>query len=167
MTMNSDNDVVATFSPLKVELSTAATPPEAGTISPAGTTSYDFKSVVTIVPGPAEGFHFQAWSGDCQGGGECKVLMDANRSVTALFAPVEWTLVADVTPKDSGTVSPVGSTIYQHGFQIALTAAPAQGFQFSEWSGDCQGSGECAVTMDGDKAVTAVFVPVVSPTVTQ
>ena len=165
--MNSDQSVTATFSPQRAELSTAVNPADGGTISPRGTTSYKFKSVVTIIPEPAESFRFQAWSGDCTGNDECNVMMDANRSVTALFAPMEWVLAAGVTPPDSGTVSPAESFAYQHGSQIAVTAAPAQGFEFGEWSGDCEGNGACELTMDRDKAVTAVFVPMVSPTVTQ
>ena len=165
--MNNDINVVATFSPRKVELSTSVDPAQGGAISPVGTNSYEFKSVVTVVPEPAEGFQFQSWSGDCTGSEECTVTMDENRSVTALFALVEWTLVVSVTPPNGGTVTSVGSSAHQHGSEIALQAAPAQGFEFSEWSGDCQGNGDCDLTMNGDKTVTAVFVPVASPTVTQ
>ena len=44
---------------------------------------------------------------------------------------------------------------------MSVTAAPAAGYIFDHWSGDCTGSNDCSVTLDSDKSVTAVFVPYV------
>ena len=44
------------------------------------------------------------------------------------------------------------------GTTITLTATPGYGFEFLGWSGaGCSGTGDCAVTVDADKAVTANF----------
>ena len=40
---------------------------------------------------------------------------------------------------------------------ISLTATISVGSTFDGWSGACSGTGDCQVTMDGGKAVTATF----------
>ena len=47
---------------------------------------------------------------------------------------------------------------YDHGTVVRLTAAPAAGWYFVEWTGDVTGPANPAdITMDGNKTVTAVF----------
>ena len=65
-----------------------------------------------------------------------------------------------VTAVGSGTVSkaPTDQPTYTHGTVVTLTANPAVGSHFVSWSGGATGStSPTAVTMDGDKAVTATF----------
>lgn len=45
------------------------------------------------------------------------------------------------------------------GTTVKLTAAPAEGSVFTGWAGACTGTGDCVVTMDSAKTVTATFVP--------
>ncbi|WP_161887880.1 malectin domain-containing carbohydrate-binding protein [Pontibacter russatus] len=53
---------------------------------------------------------------------------------------------------------------YASGKVVALTATPASGYQFSGWSGDATGTANpLSVTMNGNKAITANFVPVQQP----
>ncbi len=40
---------------------------------------------------------------------------------------------------------------------VTLTAAPAQGFAFVGWAGDCSGTGPCVLTAGADKTVVATF----------
>jgi hypothetical protein len=40
---------------------------------------------------------------------------------------------------------------------VTLTATPDAGFGFAGWSGDCSGTGACALTMNAAKNVTAIF----------
>ncbi len=47
---------------------------------------------------------------------------------------------------------------YATGMEIVLTATPEAGSVFTGWEGEgCGGTGQCIITMDGDKSVTAVF----------
>lgn len=46
---------------------------------------------------------------------------------------------------------------YAQGTSVTLTATPSLGSVFTGWSGVCSGTGDCIVTMDGDKSVTATF----------
>jgi hypothetical protein len=51
------------------------------------------------------------------------------------------------------------SADYDSGTVVNLTATPAEGSTFIGWTGACAGAGTCAVTMDADKEVMAVFMP--------
>ena len=64
----------------------------------------------------------------------------------------------------SGSVSltPPGGT-YSLGTVVTLTATADVGSTFMGWSGACNGSGACSVTMDGAKSVTATFDTTPSP----
>jgi sugar lactone lactonase YvrE len=86
-------------------------------------------------------------------------------SVAATEADDDYTLTVTAT---NGTVA-IGSGVkreilqplYDHGAVVTLTATPNESFHFSEWFVDATGTNNpLALTMDGDKAVTAWFVPV-------
>ena len=131
------------------------TQPANGTIAPT-TATYDYNTVVDLTATPATGYHFVEWTGACSGSGACSVTMDDNKSVSATFAINTYTLT--VTQPAHGAITPVTAT-YDWGTVVNLTATADPGWQFVEWTGDCTGSGACSVTMDGDKTVTATFVP--------
>jgi len=90
--------------------------------------------------------------------------MDAAKSVTATFTVRQYVLTLSTV--GSGSIGaqplPVGGT-YAHGINVALTATPGVGFQFSGWSGACTGTGACNVTMDAAKSVTATFTATAPP----
>jgi uncharacterized repeat protein (TIGR02543 family) len=46
---------------------------------------------------------------------------------------------------------------YNSGTVVTLTATPVSVSTFEGWSGACSGTGQCSVTMDADKTVTATF----------
>ncbi len=76
------------------------------------------------------------------------------------------TLSVATAGSGSGTVTsdPAGidcgadcSEGYEDGTSVALTATPDGSSVFDGWSGDCTGTGSCAVTMNGPRNVTATF----------
>jgi PKD repeat protein len=83
----------------------------------------------------------------------------ATTPVTITFAPVTHTLVVNTTGNGSGTINPpVGTHTYDYGTVVTLTATPSIGSSFAGWSSACTNtSGDCVVTLDADKAVTATF----------
>jgi hypothetical protein len=60
----------------------------------------------------------------------------------------------DVTVSGPGTVSGNDQAEYEEGTVVTLTA---DGTAFKGWSGACSGTGNCLLTMDSDKKVTALF----------
>jgi uncharacterized repeat protein (TIGR02543 family) len=139
-------------------LTTSSSPSAGGSIAanPVGGT-YAPGTVVTLTATPAAGYQFSNWSGDCSGStNPCSVTMNATRSVTANFTPLQHALTVTSAPAAGGSVNPAGGT-YPHGTVVTLTVTPNAGYQFSGWSGDCSGTNACNVTMNAAKSVTANF----------
>ena len=77
--------------------------------------------------------------------------------VAAAFGPLRFPLTHSVDGR--GTVTPAAG-LYPDGVTLHLTAEPAAGWRFSEWSGDVTGSDNpAALAMDGPRNVVAHFVP--------
>ena len=71
---------------------------------------------------------------------------------------VTHTLTTAVSPGAGGSINPAaGIHTYYEGAIADITAAPASGYTFTGWSGDCSGAGACQLSMNTDKAVTANF----------
>jgi hypothetical protein len=74
-------------------------------------------------------------------------------------AAVYYTLTATAGSGGGVTLDPTGGS-YASGTVVTLDAVADSGYLFYGWSGDLSGSANPAtITMDGDKAVTATFVP--------
>ncbi|HEX4960767.1 MAG TPA: DNRLRE domain-containing protein [Thermoanaerobaculia bacterium] len=166
-----------------VTLTIAKSGTGAGTVtsSPSGincgsdcSESYPPGTVVLLTATPSAGSSFAGWSGDsdCADG---VVTLSANKSCTANFGstpPVFHTLTIARGGAGSGTVtsSPLGincggdcSEQFSAGTVVSLTATPDASSGFAGWTGsaDC---GEGVVTMDVDKACTAIFNSTSPPT---
>jgi Divergent InlB B-repeat domain/WD40-like Beta Propeller Repeat len=121
---------------------------------------------VTLTATPSGNATFAGWSGACSGTATtCTLTMDGPRSVTATFTKKP---VLTVTKAGSGngtvTSSPAGidcgpdcSEPYDEGTTVTLTANPDATSTFAGWSGACNGTGSCTVTMNASKSVTATF----------
>jgi uncharacterized repeat protein (TIGR02543 family) len=80
-------------------------------------------------------------------------------SLSASAVPATYTLTTAASPSAGGSIgrSPDAAT-YASGTVVTLTANPALGYHFVNWSGDLTGStNPTTVTMTGNKTVTAVF----------
>ena len=74
-----------------------------------------------------------------------------------------------VSPSGGGTTDPsVGVSTYPENDVVNITATPASGFNFVEWTGDVDNvnSASTTVTMDVDQTVTANFLDVEAPVIT-
>jgi len=177
VTMDSDKTVTATFnSKPQYGLTVVKTGTGNGTVnsSPAGINcgsncsgTYIQGTSVTLTAAASSGSVFAGWSGACSGTGDCVVMMDSSKSVTATFnSQPQNSLIVVKTGTGDGTVasSPAGincgsdcSGTYIQGTSVTLTATPSSGSAFAGWAGACSGTGDCVVMMDSDKAVTATF----------
>jgi len=81
-------------------------------------------------------------------------LIVTNTTVTT--NPVEYTLT--MLTNGEGTVSP-GNQTYPVGTTVDLKAFDADGWSFTGWSGDASGTDNTTITIDGNKVVTAAFMP--------
>jgi uncharacterized repeat protein (TIGR02543 family) len=161
ITMDADKDITAYFGIIYYELSITAN--TQGTVTPSapdrGSVDYISGSNVTLTATPNTGYEFDRWSGDVVGtANPISFTMDADKSITALFSPIQRTLTINAT---NGSVTsnpnPVNGT-YNNGTVVNLTATPDSGYQFDGWSGDATGSTtSLSLTMDEDKTVTALF----------
>jgi Domain of unknown function (DUF1929)/Divergent InlB B-repeat domain/Galactose oxidase, central domain len=187
VTMDSDHTVTATFASA-VQLTVTMAGAGAGRVRAPPNNALDCPSTCTAgfaQNGPAT-LHadadvnsiFIGWSGDtaggCTGTGDCTLTMDVARNVTATFEPAH---MLHVVRTGAGTVtSDVGGincgvscdALVQDGAVVTLTAAHGPNSTFGAWGGDtdggCSGTGNCVVTMDQARTITANFDPVSVPT---
>jgi WD40 repeat protein len=112
---------------------------------------------VTLTAVAAAGWKFDHWSGALSGGGNpVPLVMDEDRGVTAVFVQL---LALTVTHQGQGTVTldPPGG-LYAAGTAVSLTAAPAGGWYFAQWSGAATGTANPAmVTVNDNISVNAAF----------
>ncbi|MFP3872642.1 MAG: InlB B-repeat-containing protein, partial [Candidatus Aenigmatarchaeota archaeon] len=112
---------------------------------------------------PDEGYRFVEWTGDNgtiddTEAADTTITMNGNYTITAEFEEIP-TYTLTVTVEGEGTVDiDPDQEEYEEGTEVTLTAIPADGWQFVEWTGDADGeSEETNVVMDSDKEVTANF----------
>jgi uncharacterized repeat protein (TIGR02543 family) len=102
ITMDGDKAVTATFTLNTYTLDVNKAGDGGGTVSstPAGidcgadcTHDYVYGTAVTLTAVPTSGSIFGGWSGaGCSGAGDCAVIMDAARQVTATFTIIDCTI---------------------------------------------------------------------------
>lgn len=126
ITLDSDKNVTAHFKAIpvieKYTLTTNASPPGAGSVSPTGG-EYDSGIKVTLTATAASGYTFDYWSGSATGNSPTTTItMDAGKNVTAHFKEeisVTVLFADDFSDKNSGWVTydaSDGQVIYSNGY---------------------------------------------------
>ena len=180
VTMSEPREVTATFAPEQHQLTVVrkGAGSDGVTSSPPGiscgetcSASFDHGTVVTLTEVVKSGTVFLDWAGcDSEFEGKCIVTMSEAKSVTALFGHEKPVLTLTKAGTGAGTVkskpaaitcgsvcSEAKAALYK-GALVKLTATPAKGSTFAEWSGcDAVVAGECEVTMEEAKSVSATF----------
>ena len=159
LTVDSAKSVTASFSLNGYAVSTATDGTGSGSVSldPAGGT-YLYGTVITARATVNAGSTFAGWSGACTGVGDCILTVDSTKSVTASFSLNSYNVTTSTDGTGSGSVSldPAGGT-YLYGTVVTATATVNAGSTFAGWSGACTGVGDCILTVDSTKSVTASF----------
>lgn len=155
-------------------LTTSATPAEAGSVSPASAQANESEQI-QITATANEHWVFSGWQGALSGTtNPVSILMDSDKTVTALFEKLDYPLTVTVNDEEGGHVEKelVSSktTDYPHASVVELTAIASDGWEFSGWSGDVSGlenpeAETINVTISGPKNITANFEQVVVVTV--
>lgn len=157
--------------PTCYSLGVAVLPGEGGNLSvdPAPNcnngTQYTSGTVVWLNATPAAGYRFVKWSGsNTNTEALTNVTMNADKAVTANFEKLCYTLGLSVSPSGGGTIAanPLpncnNATQYSHGTLVALTAQPAAGYIFQQWTGSASGTSPSAsITMNGSRNASASF----------
>ncbi|HPN35565.1 MAG TPA: hypothetical protein PK843_13705, partial [bacterium] len=166
VTMNSSKTVTANFSQTTYTLTAGNDGHGTVTLTPPGGT-YAAGTTVTLTPVPNSGYLFSSWTGTNDGdvintGGVYTIVMNGNKSVTALFTQITYTLTAGNDGHGTVSLSPSGG-VYAAGTTVTLTPVPASGYTFSSWTGTNVGDiintgGVYTIVMNGNKTVQANFI---------
>jgi len=157
--MDDDKTVTANFEVIEYTLTVNASPAEGGTVTGNGT--YDCGTLAPITASPNACYEFVNWSGtgiNDTSAASTTVLMDGDKTVTANFEVIEYTLTVNADPAEGGTVSGGDSYECDSYAEISATANPC--YEFVNWSGtgiNDTSEASTTVLMDGDKTVTANF----------
>jgi uncharacterized repeat protein (TIGR02543 family) len=137
--MDANKAVTATFGPIpSYVLTTTASPTLGGTIGKSpNQSSYLSGTVVTLTATPATGYTFTSWSGDLTGSTNLKtIIMDANKAVTANFAPVfsaslsaGWNLISVPVPLPVSSIPGLLSVYGYHDvWSVPTTLTPGEAY---------------------------------------
>lgn len=139
---------------------------------PVGTTQLDAGTTLSVTALPASGNYFSQWL--CSGGvvvgdvlaSPATVTVTSDGALTAVFKEAVATgdLTMAVSPSGAGTTKPsAGTTSFSVGATTTISASPATGYSFSNWSVTGEAlvgssvSPATTVTLNGDAVVVAVF----------
>jgi hypothetical protein len=138
------------------------TPQNAGTVIPVvpgGWLKEDSLITLEAYPDTTVGYLFAGWDGDLGGQDNPQELqIDGPKTVTAMFAFQTHILIVENVDQTMGTVliNPLRED-YTHGETVTLIALPSNGYKFSGWSGDAQGSDTLEIVMNQDMQIAVHF----------
>lgn len=179
LTIASAATATANFAPIKTHtLTVTKTGSGSGNVtsSPAGidcgldcTETVVEGAVFTLTATANAGAIFTDWTGGCTGtSSTCLITMDGDKTVTATFASAPtFPLTVTKAGTGAGTVTSAppgidcGNTCtanFAAGATVTLTAAPANGSTFVNWTNGCTGANRvCQVTLNAAQSATATF----------
>ena len=120
--------VITTYS-----IGAVSNPSEGGAIT--GTGTYEQEQTCTLTATPATGYVFTNWTEDdavVSTETTYSFTVDDNRNLVANFSLVSYSVNATSNPTSGGTITGTGT--YEYGQTCTLTATPANGYEFSNWT---------------------------------
>lgn len=138
----------------------SVSPSGAGTVSGAG--EYEENSTVTVYATPYSGYTFSYW----QSGGSAVsynstysfTLGTSDKTLTAVFSKITYTVNLSVSPSSSGSVS--GAGIYDTGSYVTIKATPYSGYSFVRWEENgsyVSSNSSYSFTISSSRSFIAVF----------
>ena len=111
----------------------SANPSNGGSVTGGGT--YEQGQSCTVTATAATGFNFQKWT---ENGSQVSTnasytfTVSGNRNLVAVFQTGNYAISATANPTNGGTITGTGS--YNYGQSCTLTATPATGYTFVNWT---------------------------------
>ena len=165
LTVTSDITAVANFAVIEHTVTATANDPAMGTVEGAGT--YAEGATATLTATPAAGHQFVNWTvgGETLADNPLTLTVTGDITAVANFAVIEHTVTATANDPAMGTVEGAGT--YAEGATATLTATPAVGHQFLNWTvgGETLTENPLTLTVTGDITAVANFA-VIEHTVT-
>ena len=155
VTLNADTAIQAVFKQL-FAVTTHVAGPGSVSVAPQAAT-YQEGTQVVLTATPAGNAVFAGWTGSTNSSAaSLSLTVNAAVDVTANFLPT-FALTTTVTGQGSVAVAPQKAR-YVTNDLVTLTATPADGWDFTSWSGAAAGSAaSIQVRMTGDLSVSALF----------
>uniref|UniRef100_UPI004047D680 InlB B-repeat-containing protein n=1 Tax=Mariniflexile sp. TaxID=1979402 RepID=UPI004047D680 len=121
-------------------------------------TFFENDSSVSLMAIPQTGWLFDRWENDLIGTNASEaILMNSNKSVTAVFVREEYSLTINVQGNGSVSITPENNT-YPFDSEVSLSANPDFGWTFDKWEGDLESlNSNEVIKMDSNKSITAIF----------
>ena len=141
ITMDSDKNITAMFEPMEYALTvnTEGDGSVSQQIVQEKTEEYDSGTTVELIAEPDDEWVFVRWEGELESEeNPAQIVVDEDKEVTAVFEKKEYPLTINIDGEGSVSeeVLQAKSTDYESGTEVELTATPADGWEFWDWSGD-------------------------------
>jgi uncharacterized repeat protein (TIGR02543 family) len=131
--ITSNRTLVANFSLVSYSVSTSSLPAGGGTTTGGG--SYNYGESATVTATPSTGYRFVNWTAGgtaVSTNASYTFTVTANRTLVANFSTLTYTITTSTSP--AGLGSATGGGTYNHGASATVTAAPAAGYRFVNWT---------------------------------
>lgn len=158
--ISANRNLVAMFQSITyLTVNTLSNPSAGGNTSGSGT--YSSGTIVTVRATEATGYNFINWS---EGGSSVSssesytFTLTSNRTLVANFSPISYTVSTNSSPSGGGTT--IGGGSYNYGDDVTVTANPASGYQFVNWTQGgttVSANSSYSFTVTGNRTLTANF----------
>ena len=132
-TVNGNRTLVANFTQQNYTISVSANPNNSGTVTGGG--AFHYGDNCTVSATPAAGYTFLRWTennNQVSNNASYTFTVTGNRTLVAQFQAQSYSITATADPVNSGTVT--GGGTFSYGQSCTLTATPASGYTFINWT---------------------------------
>ena len=142
------------------DITVAANPAVGGNVR--GTGAYAAGTEISVIAAANPHFNFINWTEngvEVSTNAEYEFTVSADRDLVANFVLETFQITAEANPTEGGTIT--GADTYSYGAEATLTATPAEGYRFVNWTEndvEVSTSATYSFTVEADRDLVANFV---------